>query len=140
MSFGIKGGYSQSGGGYLIIISTIVPAQLNVYTSGSGSGGATTVGTMAAASSTELPNFGSPVTNISTFFTTGKLIKDMGRTVVSAGRTFRKVQAVVGTAGAADPSLGVNGLAPNYASFYLETGYEGAAATAGNLPMVVRYM
>jgi hypothetical protein len=127
-------GYNQSGGGYLLIVSTIVPAQLNVLTPGSGSGSATRTGTFAAAGISDLPN------NISTFFTCGKLLKDMGRTVVSSGRTFRKVQAVVGTLSAPSPSFGVNGVSPNYASFYLETGREGAAATEGNIPLVVRYM
>jgi len=124
-------GYSQSGGGYLLIVSTIATAQLNVYTPGPGSGGATKVGTLAAAEAADLPG------SISTFFTTGKLIKDMGRTIVSSSRTFRKVQAVVATASAADASFGVNGISPNYASFYLETGREG---TAENVPLVVRYM
>ena len=121
-------GYNQSGGGYLIIISTIVPAQLNVYRPGGGSGGATDTGSFTQATSAELPG------NISSLFTVGKLIKDMGRTAVSASRTFRKVQAVVGSSG----TFGVSGNTPNYASFYLETGYEGAE-TEG-LPLVARYM
>jgi len=134
MAFSSRAGYNQSGGGYLLIISTIATSQLNVYTPGTGSGAATKVGTLAEAGPDDLPG------SISTFFTTGKLLKDMGRTIVSSSRTFRKIQAVVGTAAAADSSFGVNGVSPNYASFYLETGREGAAATAGNIALVVRYI
>jgi hypothetical protein len=136
-AFNTKGGYNQSGGGYYIVISDIVPAKLNVFTPGTGSGGATTSGSFAAAGAADLPG------GVSTLFLAGKIIKDMGKTLVSANRTFRKVQAVVaGTIGAA--SLGVAGAAasataPGYVTFYLETGREGQnAATA--LPAIARYL
>jgi hypothetical protein len=65
---------------------------------------------------------------------TGALLKDMGRTVVSSGRTFRKFAPVVSGAPTAS-SLGVFGstnAAPNagYGSFYLEVGREGAGTPA----------
>jgi hypothetical protein len=68
----------------------------------------------------------------------------MGKTVVSAGRTFRKIQAVVGTATNSSPTFGVNGAAvtnaPGYATFYLETVREGAGGATGTPAMVVRFM
>jgi hypothetical protein len=60
-----------------------------------------------------------------------KVIKDMGRTVVSAGRVFRKFAPVVNTG--ANSSFGVVGVAAaganaGFGSFYLEVGREGAGA------------
>ena len=133
-AFGSKAGYNQSGGDYLLVVSTITPAQLSVLTPGTGSGGATTVGSFAPAAVADLP------LNTSSFFTAGKLLKDMGKTVVSSGRTFRKIQAVVNTANNSSPTFGVNGAAvanaPGYATFYLETSREGAGTPAA----VVRFM
>jgi hypothetical protein len=138
-AFGAKAGYNQSGGDYLLVVTTIPIANLNVLTPGTGSGGATTVGSLASATLADLGGNGS----ISSFFTNGKLLRDMGKTVVSSGRTFRKVQAVVtlaGTATNSSPTFGVNGAsatnAPGYATFYLETSREGAGAPA----QVVRFM
>jgi hypothetical protein len=109
-----------------MIVSSITRAQLNVYTPSAGSG----VGSFSQATSGDVPD--------TTLFEVGHLLKDMGRTIISSSRTFRKIQAVVGMASDASPTYGVGGQAPNYTSFYLETGREGAAATAGNLALVVR--
>jgi hypothetical protein len=111
-----------------MIVSSITRAQLNVYTPASGSA----VGSFSHATSGDVPD--------TSLFEVGHLLKDMGRTIVSSSRTFRKIQAVVGMASDASPTYGVGGQAPNYTSFYLETGREGAAATAGNLALVVRYL
>jgi hypothetical protein len=111
-----------------MIVSSITRAQLKVYTPGSGS----STGSFSHATSGDVPD--------TSFFEVGHLLKDMGRTIVSSGRTFRKIQAVVGMASDASPTYGVAGQPPNYTSFYLETGREGAAATAGNLALVVRYL
>jgi hypothetical protein len=137
-AFGVNGGYNQSGGGYLVVVTDIAHTKLNVFTPGSGSGGATQVGTLAIATATDLPGA------TSTLFLAGKIIRDMGKTLVSSGRTFRKIQAVASGNTSAIASLGVVGLAPTatnvgYASFYLETGREGSnGATA--LPAVARFM
>lgn len=135
-AFNTKGGFNQSGGGYYIVISSI-NTQLNVLTPGTGSGGAATVGSLATAGAADLPGA------VSTLFLAGKIIKDMGKTVVSAGRTFRKIQAVAGSASAV-ASLGVVGsaasaTAPGYTSFYLETGREGQQGTVV-LPAIARYL
>jgi hypothetical protein len=64
----------------------------------------------------------------------GKLLKDMGETVVSAGRTFRKFQ-VAATGAAFVDSRGVVGnpaTAPNngYGTFYLDVTREVTSASA----------
>ena len=123
-------GYSQNGGGYLMILADIAPATLQVLNPGSGSGGATAPGSFAPAVVADLP------LNMSSFFTAGRLLKDMGKTVVSASRTFRKVQAVVNAGATSSATFGVNG-SPAYATFYLESGNEGAGAAPAR---VVRFM
>jgi len=57
------------------------------------------------------------------------ILKDMGRTIVSASRTFRKVQLVVPGAGSGSTfgvagETGVN--AADYLTGYIELGFEGA--------------
>ena len=131
-AFGIRAGYNQSGGGYLMIVSSITRSQLNIYTPGSGTGASMAPGSFTQAGPSDVPD--------TSVFEVGHLLKDMGRTVVSSGRTFRKVQAVIGMASGASPTYGVGGQSPNYTSFYVETGREGAGANAGNLPLVVRYL
>jgi hypothetical protein len=141
-AFPAKAGFNQSGGHYLMVLeatATMLP-KLNTYTGGSGSGGATTVGTFSTATWTA---YGA--NNVSSLFANGKLVRDMGKTVVSAGRSFRKIQAVVENGVGA--SYGVTGLASGtlttadagYVSYYVETGREGTAP-ASNIPVLVRFM
>lgn len=139
-AFPTKAGYNQNGGGYYIVITSLAPAQLLTYTPGTGSGGATTVGSFAGANSTVMP------TNVSTLFGAGRICKDMGKTVVSAGRTFRKIQAVTPTDAALGSSFGVTGPAgtatnPGYATYYVETGRDGANADGegAGLAALARY-
>jgi len=57
----------------------------------------------------------------------GALMRDMGTTVVSSARTFRKVQLVVSTLSTFGVS-GAQGTSPNvdYYTGYIELGFEGA--------------
>lgn len=104
-------GYSQSGGGYYIIISSIV-GQFMTYTSGSF-----------------IPYAGPE--NLSLIGTNG-IIKDMGKTIVSSMRTFRKFQAV------GPQNLNTNGVVGNE-NFYL-TGYlEIRPWGALDAPRIARY-
>lgn len=63
------------------------------------------------------------------------LLRDLGKTVVSGGRTFRKVELVVRQSGS-NSTFGVEGNAlgtnPNadYLTGYIEFGYEGTGAPA----------
>lgn len=67
----------------------------------------------------------------------GGLLKDMGRTVVSAGRTFRKVAWL---SAAFSNTEGVVGLDSNYEAFYVELGLPSFGASANVLPSgITRY-
>ena len=62
------------------------------------------------------------------------VLKDMGKTLLSSGRTFRKVQLVNQTSANSSVTFGVAGKAsttPNedYYTGYIELGLEGAGAT-----------
>ena len=93
--------------------------------------------------STSVPGTGSfaPTSNtsaLSACVAAGGLLKDMGRTVVSAGRTFRKVSFI--SAGMSNTE-GVVGLDSNYEAFYVELGLP-AFGTAAGAPLpsgITRY-
>ena len=120
-----------------------------VYTisvASSNSGGAATAPTLALATmSNVLKGNGISVaahSDAAGLVAKGDLIKDMGKSVVSEGRTFRKF-AVAATGAAFVSSFGVAGngaAAPNtgYGSFYLEVGRDGFASANGPAP-IVRY-
>ena len=72
------------------------------------------------------------------------LLKDMGRTVISAGRTFRKVQLVVNAArsGGTNYALSTNGVAgqinttpvQDFLTGYIELGFDGTGPSAPVVP------
>lgn len=132
-AFSAKAGYNQAGGAYYICLENLwLNEKLNTLTPGSGSGGATTVGSFTANVDTDVTNGA----NTSSFFGLGALLKDMGKTVVSSGRTFRKIQSVIGVTNNSSPTFGVGGNAatatnPGYLSYYIEIGREGANADPG---------
>jgi hypothetical protein len=92
--------------------------------------------------STSVPGTGSftPTSNtsaLSTCVAAGGLLKDMGRTVVSAGRTFRKVAFL--SAGMITTE-GVIGLDTTYEAFYVELGIPAFGMSANVVPSgIVRY-
>ena len=83
------GGFKQSNG-YFVATGTV---QLQEYTPGSGSGGSFRVGTFANGTAAAAAS--------------GDVLRDMGKTIVSSSRTFRKVQIVSDAPAAA--STGVPG-------------------------------
>ena len=135
-AFGAKPGFNQSGGGYYVIVSTIVPNQLNqVIAAGSGSGGAysnPTLSTVAWWTQTGYSSLSS------VYLKAGGMLRDMGKTVTSSLRTFRKFQI------AAPRSLSTGGVTGNaggsvssadtgYLDFYLEVPTEGTPAAANTV-------
>ena len=115
-----KSGFNQSGGAYFIVISDIA-LKLNAYTPGTGSGGANGNGSVALVLASELGG-------VDAALAAGKLIKDMGKSVVVAGVTYRKFQAVQTPS---DTNAGGQmGKSPSYFSFYLEVGRDGARAVS----------
>jgi len=138
-AFGARAGFNQSGGGYLMIVSSI-NLQLNTCVTGSGSGGATNPPVLAA-----VPQTGDTVfnqTQLAALFGTGRAVKDMGKSVVSAGRVFRKIQALgpAATRGVTGgPASTSPAAAAGYATYYIETGFE---AQNGDVPLprVARFL
>jgi hypothetical protein len=143
-AFPSKGGFNQSGGAHFIILSALDSgnAYINkLATAGSNSGGAFVNPTFSLVAPTD-PAIGLGSGDVAL----GKLLKDMGRSVVSAGRTFRKFQSVgTGNAARFGSSFGVNGSAttapnPGYGSFYLEVAREGNPGSTTALPApIARY-
>jgi hypothetical protein len=116
----VKGGFNQAGGAHFIVIVDI-SSKLFTYTPGTGSGGAAKEGTVSAGGAVTAATLAPGTTPIA--LTAGKLIKDMGKSVVVGGVTYRKFQAVV--APTAPNAGGQAGKTPEYYSFYLEVGREG---------------
>lgn len=103
----------------------------------------TTTGVLSQASWAVNPNFGTWGTPSGTYslgtsgassLNVGGKLRDLGKTYVSSGRVFRKVQAVVPNTQTAS-TFGVGGAAatsPNsdYYTGYIELGWEGAGTPA----------
>ncbi len=121
-------GYNQQGGAYYLVVSSVVGG-FSTYTPGSGSGGATTVGSFGSFAY-------SGTVDQSTILGTGNVIKDMGKTVVSAGRTFRKFQAVypqtLSTGGVSGVS-GATTTAPGFMTGYLEIAKDGSGGSSARI-------
>jgi hypothetical protein len=150
-----RAGWNQSGGAHFIVMTPLANTDgtvaagsfLNVLSNApANSGGAFTQGSFKQASAREAFGLATDTSvGVAAAFAAvgaGKLLKDMGKTVVSSGRTFRKFQAVGTGSGNFTSTFGVQGgpaVAPNtgYADFYLEVGREGAG-TATPAP-ILRY-
>ncbi len=163
-----RAGFNQSGGAYFMImqpltvdsgggVSAVTPAlsyntanitshMSRLASAGSNSGGAFIGPTLVVANARDAfgidagsPTVGAASAGALADVAAGKLLKDMGKTIVSAGRTFRKF-AAVGTGNPRYSSsfgvVGGAGASPNggYATFYLEVGREGnpGSGTANN--------
>jgi hypothetical protein len=118
-------GFNQTGGAYYTIITSLVGSNVLQYSGSSGSGGAHLPGNFTATTFTA---------SYSNVYEAGKLLKDMGKTVVSAGRTFRKFQPVVAPASGGSASFGVAGY-----EGYLELGREGSNVDPDALPRIARF-
>ena len=114
------GGFSQSNGYFVATAQT----QLQEYTPGTGSGGSFRVGTFVAGDALNAA--------------IGDVLRDMGKTVVSSGRTFRKVQFVSSIAGGVPG--GVTGIFDSaHPTVAFRTGYiEIGSGLFGNGAAVVR--
>jgi hypothetical protein len=115
-------------------------SKVYAYTAGTGSGGAAAAGSFAAAGWAALGLTKAGATPGDAFsgnpylssLVIGGLLKDMGKTVVSSGRTFRKVQAVLPRPGATLGVAGQSGTTPveDYLTGYIELGFEGSGNPA----------
>ena len=94
--------------GYFVPLADCRASVLN-YTEGSGAGGSFLPGSFTSAATTLDSVYLSSISSLGA----GGLLRDMGRTVVSSNRTFRKVQ-IVGPS----PVVGVDGVVGSAASKY----------------------
>ena len=130
-----RGGFNQSGGAHFIVLVALDNTHINkLVTAGSNSGGAVVAPTFTNVAAND-----ASIGLVTGDVAAGKLLKDMGRTVVSSGRTFRKFAAVGSGAARFASSLGVGGVAasaPNagFGTFYLEVCREGQSDVINNRP------
>jgi len=119
--------------GYFVPLADCRASVLN-YTEGSGAGGSFLPGSFSSAASTLDSVYLSSISSLGA----GGLLRDMGRTVVSSNRTFRKVQ-IVGPS----PLAGVNGVVGSstskFNSCYIELATGNSWVTAA-APAKVAYM
>ena len=146
-AFPVNAGFNQSGGAYYMVLADLEKTAgtavfvNTIEKAASGSGGAFSNATFKLAPmSTIMALTSADVAKAASLVNTGALLKDMGKTVVSSSRVFRKFAPVV-NAGTASTMFGVVGAAPvapnaGYGSFYLEVGRAGSGVPAP----VVRYM
>ena len=104
--------YNQSGGGYFIALSNLAPSAL-LYSNTTG---------FSALNWEE-----TGLNTQSTLISANKVVKDMGKTIVSTSRTFRKFQAIDPAQGVVGPDNNGN---PGYLTFYLEVGLPSFAPIA----------
>jgi hypothetical protein len=146
-AFPSRAGFNQSGGAYFMSLAAlsgatnaasnaVSPWASVLVNAGSNSGGAYSNPTFALASATSI--FAPTSANAGTFAsnvmnTQNLLLKDMGRTVVSSGRSFRKFAPVVNYSNGIS-TFGVAGQAAttgeDYLTGYIELGFEGNGTPA----------
>jgi hypothetical protein len=131
MASGVRG--SKQTGGYYVPLGNLVSASsIKTYVAGSGAGGSFLPGTFTQA---DWATTGGTVLPLISSVGAG-LLKDMGKTVVSSNRTFRKVQLVV------SGGTGVSSSASTAGPFY--TGYielaTGPSYVAGASPAPVGFL
>ena len=149
----LKAGFNQSGGAYFMTLAELeatgatVPAgYINALVSGgSNSGGAFANPTLSTVTMANILGAGTATANVYALVKANALLKDMGKTVVSSGRVFRKFAPV--SRNTSNGVVGAAAVSPNtgYGSFYLEVGMgqlpapAGAAANAGSPAPIARY-
>ena len=131
-------GFNTSGGAYYTVLANLdgslaadATVLYRLVNAGSNSGGAWVEPTLAAVKAELVAGGLYNQAEAYELVKAGSLLKDMGKTVVSAGVTYRKFAAV----GQSPLTFGVMGsapLAPNagYFTFYLRVGREGSGAPA----------
>lgn len=103
------------------------------YSGGAGAGGSFLPGNFSAASWVATNSLVSTINAVGA----GGLLRDMGKTVVSSNRTFRKVQLIAPSL--AGGVVGVDTTSGPYLTAYIELGTGNSIATAA-APAPVAYM
>jgi hypothetical protein len=133
-------GYKQNSGAFFIPLGNVA-SQVLQFTSVGGAGGSYLVGSFTTAAWAQGGTTPNKFTSTISTIAAGGLLRDMGKTIVSAGRTFRKVQLMTSTVSTG----GVTGAAgvttnPNvdYLTGYIELG-SGFNGTGNSAPAPVAY-
>lgn len=122
--------------GYYMPLSSLQDI-VYAFTPGSGAGGSWAQGAFSTASWATLTYNGKGNPYLSSLNGASKcILKDMGKTVTSSGRTFRKVQlmnngaAFVSTGGVAGQNLPNVTPVQDYLTGFIELGFDGAGTPA----------
>jgi hypothetical protein len=110
--------FKQTNGYFVPLASAL--GKVMTYTAGTGAGGSYLPGSFTVATWASTGTTANVSSLLGAAPGNGTLLKDMGKTVVSANRTFRKVQLVVPGLGSVS-TAGVSSEASNASVYY--TGY-----------------
>jgi hypothetical protein len=152
----LRAGFNQSGGAYFMTLAnlelaagTATGGYINALVSGaSNSGGAFVNPTLSTVTMSNILGAGVTATGAASLVAANRLLKDMGKTVVSSGRVFRKFAPVAGNASngvVGGPAGAPTAANTGYGSFYLEVGMgqlpapSGAPAGTGLPAPIARY-
>ena len=125
-------GFKQSAGGFFIPLGNVASRVL-AFTAVGGAGGSYQVGSFATAAWAQGGTTPSRFTSTISSIAAGGVLRDMGKSVVSAGRVFRKVQlltSTVSTGGVGGP-VGAANPVVDYLTGYIELG---SGLANGGLP------
>jgi hypothetical protein len=130
----------KQGGGFFIPLENLTAAgKILQYTAGTGAGGSYVAGGFAnsswATSGTSVVKFTSSISAIGA----GGLLRDMGKTVVSAGRTFRKIQLMCSTVSTGGVAGTGTGAVTDFLVGYIELGSGLNAVSPGGSFAAVAY-
>ena len=145
MNGGLKNGSVNS---YYQVVATVASNAFYTYTAPSGSGGSpqvvnTTNLTVFDYANVKVGN-AVDVFNTSSLLTVGNLVRDMGKTVVASGSTFRKIQLLPNNVssltlnGSAVTSTGVQGSPTGALTGYVQMPNDNTNATTPNVARLVR--
>ena len=134
--------FKQSQNGYFIPLGNVA-LSVRQYTPGSGSGGSAVAGFFSTATWAQGGSAPSPYTSSISTVAAGGLLRDMGKTVVSSGRTFRKIQLMTNAVSTGGVGGVAAGAAANvdYLTGYIElaSGFNSVGQNAGVVAPVAYY-
>ena len=128
---------SKQTNGYFVPLANCV-ASVSQYNGASGAGGSFLPGNFTRADWTVAGTGAGALLSSISSIGQGGLLRDMGRTVVSSNRTFRKVQLI--TPSAAGGVTGVSTTNGPYLTGYIELGTGNSLSVPNATPAPVAYM
>lgn len=137
----VRAGFKQSAGGFFVPLGNVASAVL-AFTAAGGAGGSYQVGSFATAAWAQGGTAPSKFTSTISSIAAGGLLRDMGKSVVSAGRVFRKVQlmtSTVSTGGVNGPAGVTTNPVVDYLTGYIELGSSVTNGGVGSSAPVAYY-